>query len=769
VPTAEGEAGLLARRGEREKTRVSVYEALRRHATEAPSKRRGSRRNAHWPGIWGSLGVRQGPVRTRKRALRPSDRTDVWRTLRERVDPAKFTPKLADDIEVKRFHARGGDYVMIANPRDLIHYRLDLGEAELLGLMDGTRSVEDIVIDHLHEAGELELSGVADLVLGLYQGNFLDLPYLDVDAALARALDPVSPSRRKLRIFLKTQTFEWSGPQRVVEWFYEHGLKAFFTPIGKVASLVLAVFGSIAFFAIVHGRQYRIGGSQLALEGLIFLGLTYLLTFAHELGHALVVVHDHRRLKSAGFMIYFGSPAWFVDTSDALMMDPNKRVAMAFAGPYAQVLLAGVASLILWGFPHISAGHLLFKFAAINYLLIFLNLIPLLELDGYHILSDLIQVPDLRPRSLSFVRYDLLRKIRVRERFRSNEVGLGLYGILGVVFTIFSFYTGGLYWKSLFGGFVSSLWRGGLGTRLVLLLLALFVGGPLIRGAVGLARFSVRKVRAAWRSVQFRLETDWRVEAATLIDALPIFDDVPEDTLDDLAGRVRLRSFSTGRSVVRQGERAEAFYVVRTGSLEVFETDPESGQTNVLRILGRGESFGELAVAAATVRTASVRALEDSEVFEIDRSTFHRLLADMIEIPDFAPTFQQIAELRELDSFKHLEPDELADLVQYGDWVTYAPGETIVKEGAEADGFFTIGSGQVEVLRGRKRLAAIGPGSHFGEIALLLGTGRTATVRARTPVRAYRLTREGFERLMREAFKKGTLSPHGALDRTWQH
>ena len=43
---------------------------------------------------------------------------------------------------------------------------------------------------------------------------------------------------------------------------------------------------------------------------------------------------------------------------------------------------------------------LLYKFALINYFVIFLNLIPLLELDGYWILTDLIQVPDLRPRSL---------------------------------------------------------------------------------------------------------------------------------------------------------------------------------------------------------------------------------------------------------------------------------------------------------------------------------------------------------------------------------
>jgi cGMP-dependent protein kinase len=209
--------------------------------------------------------------------------------------------------------------------------------------------------------------------------------------------------------------------------------------------------------------------------------------------------------------------------------------------------------------------------------------------------------------------------------------------------------------------------------------------------------------------------------------------------------------------------------VVRKGRLEVYETDPETLKETILRVLGRGEAFGELAVVQATVRTASVRAVEETEIFEIDRSTFQRLLADMVEVPEFAPTVQQIGELGELRAFRHLEPDELGELLEYGEWVQYAPGDTIVKEGDAADGFYAIGSGQVDVLKGRKLLQTLGPGAHFGELALLRRVKRTATCRARTAVRAYRLTRAGFDRLMKESFKKGTLNPAVAADRTRQH
>jgi CRP-like cAMP-binding protein/Zn-dependent protease len=694
----------------------------------------------------------------------------VWKILSERVDVAKFKPKLAPDIEAKHFEDRAGPYVMIANPRDLLHYRIDPGDSEILRLMDGNRTIEEIVVQRLEESGEIELSGVADLVLTLYQANFLERPFVDSEAALQRAIDPAPTFRHKLRTFASTLTVELGSPQRLVQALYDAGLRYFFNPIATGIIAATSVAGFVAFLTLVHRKTFSLQGpGSIAAEGVILLVLNYFLTFWHEVGHALIMVRNGRRVKTAGFMIYFGSPAWFVDSSDALMMPRGQRILCSFAGPLADMFLAGIGALILLTWPHMIVGHLLFKFIVLNYFVLFLNLIPMLELDGYHIASEALRMPDLRQDSLAFLRNDLFRKLRKREGWHGREVGLASYAIVGVAFSIFAFYTGGLYWKQLFGGFVSALWRGGLPTRVLLFVLALFIGGPLIRGGIRFIRFGIAKARLLWRSIVFRFETSWRVEAAEMIDALPIFDDVPEDSLSDLAGRVRLRSFSPGQLIVRQGERAEAFFVVRSGSLEVFEIDPASQNERVLRVLGRGESFGELAVVQASVRTASVRALEDSEVFEIDRSTFQRLLAEMVHVPEFAPGFQQIEELRQLQVFKHLEPDELAELLEYGEWVTFAPGDTILKLGEVGDAFYAIGSGQVDVLKGRKHLMTFGPGEHFGEVALLLRVKRTATCKARTSVRAYRLTRKGFDRLMRSAFKKGTLNPHAPADVTWQH
>jgi putative peptide zinc metalloprotease protein len=107
--------------------------------------------------------------------------------------------------------------------------------------------------------------------------------------------------------------------------------------------------------------------------------------------------------------------------------------------------------------------------------------VPLLELDGYWILSDAIRVPDLRPRSLAFMRHDLWHKLRHRERLGASDVGLGLYGTVGVAFTIFCLVSAAFFWRRTFGGVAAKLWDAGPAGVLLLVVLAAVLGGPLLR------------------------------------------------------------------------------------------------------------------------------------------------------------------------------------------------------------------------------------------------------------------------------------------------
>jgi putative peptide zinc metalloprotease protein len=694
----------------------------------------------------------------------------IWDRLSALVDPGEYRPELAPDIEVKRFIQRSGeDYYMIANPRDLVHYRIQGSDFELVKLMDGTRTVKEIVVERFRETGEMDLGGVADLVFQLRSENFLEDRYENAQAVIDRTLHP-SARHERLRKFLTTLTIEWKNPQASVKWLYDHGLRWALTKPFVLASLVVSIAGIFAFVANVRSKLFGLTGKSLALGFIVLLALQYFMILVHELGHALVLVQNGRRLKGAGFMIYFGCPAFYVESSDSLMMEPRKRVLQAFAGPYAQSIGAGLASILAWAYPQWVVSETLYRYTVLAYLNIFLNLIPLLELDGYYMLSDWLRIPDLRPRSMEFLRHDFLHKLRTRERFTRQDAGLLVYGLLGVVGSILLLASGYLFWRILFSGLVISLWNGGIETRIILFLLGLFLLNPLIRGSIRAIQAAGRRIRAGWRKLRFRLQRRWRVEAAGLIDSLPIFEDLPEEVLSELAGRVRLRTSSAGQAVVRQGERAQVFYVVRKGTLRVVEEDPHTGEElRTLRVLGRGEAFGEVGLVEGAQRSATVRATGDVELFEIDKGTFGDLLSGVLRAPRFAPTMQAVAELARMPCYAHLETDELVDLAQRGEWVNIAPGETIVEQGEPGDAFYAISTGQVEVTEDGTSVRRMGPGSHFGEIALLLDTPRTASVRAVTPVRAFRLDRAGFDRLVRDAFRTGTLNPVIALDRVEEH
>jgi CRP/FNR family cyclic AMP-dependent transcriptional regulator len=82
--------------------------------------------------------------------------------------------------------------------------------------------------------------------------------------------------------------------------------------------------------------------------------------------------------------------------------------------------------------------------------------------------------------------------------------------------------------------------------------------------------------------------------------------------------------------------------------------------------------------------------------------------------------------------------------------VEYNAGDTVIQEGEPGDAFFVAVSGQAKVVSGGKTLHKLIPGDHFGEISLLDGRPRSASVVAETPLSLLRLPRTSFLRLVKE-------------------
>jgi putative ABC transport system ATP-binding protein len=101
--------------------------------------------------------------------------------------------------------------------------------------------------------------------------------------------------------------------------------------------------------------------------------------------------------------------------------------------------------------------------------------------------------------------------------------------------------------------------------------------------------------------------------------------------------------------------------------------------------------------------------------------------------------------LRPIDLFKPLTPRQLTDVAEKMTKRRFARGETVIREGESGEEFFLISDGEVEVIRAEHEVAHLGPGDFFGEVALISGEPRNATVVAVNELDTYVLGKADFE------------------------
>jgi CRP/FNR family cyclic AMP-dependent transcriptional regulator len=108
----------------------------------------------------------------------------------------------------------------------------------------------------------------------------------------------------------------------------------------------------------------------------------------------------------------------------------------------------------------------------------------------------------------------------------------------------------------------------------------------------------------------------------------------------------------------------------------------------------------------------------------------------------------KVEALRASPLLHGLARSELTQLAKETEDLEVGPGKVLCEEGDTAREFFVILEGEVEVTKKGHRMAALGPGDFFGEIALIEHSTRTATVKATTPVRFLVLTSHAFSALL---------------------
>ena len=242
----------------------------------------------------------------------------------------------------------------------------------------------------------------------------------------------------------------------------------------------------------------------------------------------------------------------------------------------------------------------------------------------------------------------------------------------------------------------------------------------------------------------------------SLLTAHPTFGTLSPDALDRVLRSCWVRTFAAEEVLVREGEAGDAFYLIADGVAEVTAvvSDGEGSRTACLASLGPGDHLGEIALLTPDrLRTATARAVTALRAFVISSGGFQGLVERHPEIERqlaaAADASLVVKFMKQASPFARLDPDALGDLAAKLRPLSVEPGTAVVRQGEEGDCCYLLRSGAMEVVAetregALRNLAKLEAGAVFGEIGLLVGALRNATVRATEPSELLVLSRADY-------------------------
>ncbi|XP_026189698.1 cAMP-dependent protein kinase regulatory subunit [Cyclospora cayetanensis] len=208
------------------------------------------------------------------------------------------------------------------------------------------------------------------------------------------------------------------------------------------------------------------------------------------------------------------------------------------------------------------------------------------------------------------------------------------------------------------------------------------------------------------------------------------------------------RQIPADMTLIKQGADGDCLYIVETGSLQCWRED--GGRETMVKVVGPGDVFGELALLYNAPRAATVKSAEDCKLWRLDRDTFNAIVKDAAtKKREMYDAF--LSKVRLLESMSTYDRIKLADALRTEE---YQGGEFIVRQGEPGDIFYLIEEGSaiaMKVFEGQtepQEVETYKAGDYFGELALLTGEPRAASVIAKGSCKVATLDRKSFKRLM---------------------
>lgn len=358
------------------------------------------------------------------------------------------------DLQISKHVYCGQNYWVVGDPISLEFYRFNEQEYALLSWCDGQRSLDEIkeLFEERFAPYRIKHKEIQSFLIDLYQKALLVSGEFDQGRHLYQI-----GKKKKLKKAAKQASnvlaIRWKGinPDGLLEiiepytsWFFSKPM------VGVVITIMISALALVC-------TQYQEFAARLPSIDEFFgphnwLGLVLVIAgtkVIHELAHGVACKRYGGVCHELGVMFLVFIPTLFVNTSDSWRIESKwKRATIGAAGIYVELFMASIATFLWWFL--VSPGPL--EYILLNIMVlstvstILFNGNPLLRFDGYFVLADLLEIPNLGERSGKLIRNWFLTGglgVRETDEYRTpweTKVWLASYNILSFLYKVFIVY-----------------------------------------------------------------------------------------------------------------------------------------------------------------------------------------------------------------------------------------------------------------------------------------------------------------------------------------
>lgn len=310
------------------------------------------------------------------------------------------------DLVVQEVVLQGQQSWVVKDPLSMKFYRLQEAEYvvfEALKEKTNYRKLKQLLDRRFPEA-TIRLGMIQQLVIQMQRMGLVISDSAGQGVSLQR--DRQREEHRKwigMLASITSMRFPGIDPERFLTFLYAKlgwMFSKWFTWLALLtcaSALILVAANLEEFFSRLPDFQ-----SFFGLDNLLLMSLLLIFTKSvHELGHGLMCKHFGGECHQIGFMLLVFTPAMYCDTSDSWIL-PNRwhRIAIGAAGMYVEIVMAAICTFVWWytnpGWIHYLALNIMFL-SSVSTLMFNAN--PLMRYDGYFMLSDYLEIPNLSQKA----------------------------------------------------------------------------------------------------------------------------------------------------------------------------------------------------------------------------------------------------------------------------------------------------------------------------------------------------------------------------------